>query len=235
MLGETPLPWVASWPHLGHEVNIDNLSRPNNSSLDDDALSKMRKFIGKYNSLRQEFGFLKPDRFLDLVNIYATSFYGSNLWLFAGAGGGRVISNWNKMLKLNFNLPWACHRYLLEELEQSSLRTKLLLRFLTFVRSCRESDKRCLSTLVRRACSDQGSITRQNLNFIEAESGLINVLELNNAIVGQNLKYEIPEGEEWRIDMFSELVQMSMRNLYLESSQFTNAELGVILDYVCTT
>ena len=71
--------------------------------------------------------------------------------------------------------------------------------------------------------------------FIEAESGLINVLELNNAIVGQNLKYEIPEGEEWRIDMFSELVQMSMRNLYLESSQFTNAELGVILDYVCTT
>ena len=35
--------------------------------------------------------------------------------------------------------------------------------------------------------------------------------------------------------MFSELVQMSMRNLYLESSKFTNAELGVILDYVCTT
>ena len=117
----------------------------------------------------------------------------------------------------------------------SSLRTKLLLKFLTFVRSSRDSNKRCLSTLVRRACSDQGSITRQNLNFIEAESGLINVLELNNAIVGQNLKYEIPEGEEWRIDMFSELVQMSMRNLYLESSQFTNAELGVILDYVCTT
>ena len=78
------------------------------------------------------------------------------------------------------------------------------------VRSCRDSNKRCLSTLVRRACSDQGSITRQNLNFIEAESGLINVLELNNAIVGQNLKYEIPGGEEWRIDIFSELVQMSM-------------------------
>ena len=88
---------------------------------------------------------------------------------------------------------------------------------------------------LRRVCSDQGSITRQNLNFIEAESGLINVLELNNAIVGQNLKYEIPEGEEWRIDMFNELVQMSMRNLYLEANQFTNAELGVILDYVCTT
>ena len=53
--------------------------------------------------------------------------------------------------------------------------------------------------------------------------------------VGLNLKYEVPEGEEWRIDLFNELVQLSMSNLHLESSQFTNAELGVILDYVCTT
>ena len=81
---------------------------------------------------------------------------------------------------------------------------------------------------------DQGSITRQNLNFIEAESGLVNVLELNNSTVSQNLKYVVPEGEEWRIDFFNELVQLSMGNFELDS-QFTNAELGAILEFVCTT
>ena len=63
----------------------------------------------------------------------------------------------------------------------------------------------------------------------------MNILEQNNVTVGQNLKYEVPEGEEWRVDLFNEMVQLSMSNLYLESSQFTNAELGLILDYVCTT
>ena len=124
---------------------------------------------------------------------------------------------------------------LLEELSQSShLRTKLLLRFLTFIRSCRDSKKKCLSTLVNRACNDEGSITKQNLNFIEAESGRHNVLLLNNATVESNLKYVIPEGEEWRICFFNELVQLSMNNYELDS-QFTNAELGAILEYVCTT
>ena len=118
--------------------------------------------------------------------------------------------------------------------KSSHLRTKLLLRFLTFIRSCRESKKLCLSTLVRRACRDQGSITRQNLNFIEAESGLVNVLEMNNFTVSQNLKYAVPAGEEWRINFFNELVQLSISNYELDS-QFTNAELGAILEYVCTT
>ena len=50
-----------------------------------------------------------------------------------------------------------------------------------------------------------------------------------------NLKYVIPEGEEWRVDFFNELMQLSLNNYYLESNQFTNAELGEILEYVCTT
>ena len=90
------------------------------------------------------------------------------------------------------------------------------------------------TSLVKRACSDHGSITRQNLNFIEAESGLVNVLEMNNFTVSQNLKYAVPAGEEWRIDLFSELVQVSMNNYEIDN-QFTNAELGAILEYVCTT
>ena len=78
LLGDAPLPWVNSWPHLGHEISTGDLSRPYNGSLDEDAKAKLRKFIGKYYSLRQEFGFLQPEKFLDIINIYATSFYGSS-------------------------------------------------------------------------------------------------------------------------------------------------------------
>ena len=118
MLGQSPLPWVDSWPHLGHEISTENLSRPFNSSLDEDAKAKLRRFIGKYDSLRQEFGFLQPDKFFEIINIYATSFYGSNLWLFSG--NNKVFSNWSKMIKLNWGLPWAAHKYFLEEVSQST-------------------------------------------------------------------------------------------------------------------
>ena len=67
LLGDAPLPWVNSWPHLGHEISTGDLSRPYNGSLDEDAKAKLRKFIGKYYSLRQEFGFLQPEKFLDIT------------------------------------------------------------------------------------------------------------------------------------------------------------------------
>ena len=60
------------------------------------------------------------------------------------------------------------------------------------------------------------------------------MLEMNNFTVSQNLKYAVPAGEEWRINFFNELVQLSISNYELDS-QFTNAELGAILEYVCTT
>ena len=142
----------------------------------------MRRFIGKYYSLRQEFGFLQPDKFFDIINIYATSFYGSNLWLFSG--NNKVFSNWSKMIKLNWGLPWAAHKYFLEEVSQSThLKTKLFLRFLSFVKSSRESSKTCLSVLMKRACSDQGSIIRQNLDLIEQESGCHNILDLDSLTI----------------------------------------------------
>ena len=74
MLGDTPLPWVNAWQHLGNELNTEDLSRPFNSNMNEDVNNKRRKFIGKFHSRKQEFGFLSTDMFFDIVNIYATSF-----------------------------------------------------------------------------------------------------------------------------------------------------------------
>ena len=40
---------------------------------------------------------------------------------------------------------------------------------------------------------------------------------MNNFTVSQNLKYAVPAGEEWRIDLFSELVQVSMNNYEIDN------------------
>ena len=79
-MGGIPLPWVDGWNHLGNELNRNDLCWQGSSNLDHDTNNKRRKFIGKFYSLRQEFGFLKPDIFLKIINIYATSFYGGNVW-----------------------------------------------------------------------------------------------------------------------------------------------------------
>ena len=52
--------------------------------------------------------------------------------------------------------------------------------------------------------------------------------------MSQHLKYVVPVGEEWRIDLLNELVQVSMNNYEIDN-HFTNAELGAILEFVCTT
>ena len=86
-----------------------------------------------------------------------------------------------------------------------------------------------------RACSDQGSIVRQNLDLIEQESGCHNILDQDSLSIQNGLKPKVPEGEEWRINFLHELTALRMNNYFLEDDQFSKAELAAIVDFVCTT
>ena len=66
-------PWVTSVKHLGNILECSN-------SMHQDCSIKRAKFIGKLNSLQQEFHFAEPDVQMKILNIYSTSFYGSGLW-----------------------------------------------------------------------------------------------------------------------------------------------------------
>ena len=105
------LPWVDSWPHLGHLLHRDE-------SLDHDLLQKRGQFIGKLHSLKQEFGNQDPIVYTKLVSIYLSSFYGSNLWDLFGEGANRLYKSWNIMIRMNFNLPRESHRFLLQPVSQ---------------------------------------------------------------------------------------------------------------------
>ena len=109
------------------------------------------------------------------------------------------------------------------------LRTKIFSRFLSFIRSSKTSSKECLATLVNRACCDQGSITRQNLNIIEEISGYINILEQEPRSILNMEHAAIPAGEEWRVDLLNELMQLRWNNFFLEGDHFTRAEYEVMI------
>ena len=83
------------------------------------------------------------------------------------------------------------------------------------------SNKRCLATLVKRACCDEGSITKQNLNQIEQETKCENILEQDYRSILRNFQHaEVPVGEEWRIDMLKELLQLRWNYYFLEFDQY---------------
>ena len=67
------LPWVSKVKHLGHLLQADN-------SMAADITQKRGTFIGRVNSLLQEFHFSPPNIIMKLMHTYATCLYGSNLW-----------------------------------------------------------------------------------------------------------------------------------------------------------
>ena len=73
LLNGNPLPWVPQVKHLGNVLQSDN-------SMKIDCSLKRGKFIGKVNSLLQEFHFAEPCVKMKLLNVFAASFYGSGLW-----------------------------------------------------------------------------------------------------------------------------------------------------------
>ena len=62
--------------------------------------------IGKVNSLLKEDHFVDHATFVKLLTVYATSFYGSNLWDLYSVDVDRIRNV--------FNLTWSTHRYWIE-------------------------------------------------------------------------------------------------------------------------
>ena len=128
-LGGNLLPWVRQVNHLGHILQGDN-------SMTLDCLQKRGTFIGKINSLVQEFHFAAPKVLLKLVQTYACNVYDSNVWDLFSSTSERLFTSYNVALRSIMKLPRTTHRYLLEPLsEVPHLYTLLLSRYITFVKS----------------------------------------------------------------------------------------------------
>ena len=103
------LPWVDKVQHLGITLESD-------CSMKTDIALKRGTFIGKINSILQEFHFAKEEVMVKLLNIYTTSFYGSALWDPLSTECDRIYRGWNVAIRNVLNLNRMTHRYFVEPL-----------------------------------------------------------------------------------------------------------------------
>ena len=236
-MGDIPLPWVDSWPHLGNNLFNDDFKFPMNCSFSKDCRRKRSKFIGKFHELWQEFGFSDPYFVLQVIDIYATSFYGSCLWDFGNSDANKLFNSWNMVIRTTFNLPRNSHRYFVEKISNHEhIMATLFKRYHGFINSILSSKKKCLSFLGNVIVNDAGSLTAQNINLIENKIGLNNILSLSASLISDKFIYnEVPDGEEWRIPFVAELIQLRSGNLEVvmpNGEYFSRKEINELISMI---
>ena len=147
-----PLPWVQQVEHLGHTLQVDN-------SMKIDVNLKHGAFIGKVNSILQEFHYADSNVLMKLITAYSCSMYGSNSWDLFSPECQKLYRSYNVTLRTVNGLPRTTHKYLLESLTgYPHLFVQLLSRYVTFSKSLLKSNSFPVRFLARVCLSDTRSV-----------------------------------------------------------------------------
>ena len=222
-LGDKKIPWTDSYTHLGHVLFRDG------SSIED-CMYKRRGFIGKYHSLCQVLNLKDPQVYMKLINIYLSDFYGSNLWNLFNNASEKLYTMWNKMIRFVFQLPFTCHRYLIEPMSNTShVKTKLTDRFLKFYNTVNSNQKLIIHNLKCVQQYDCRSDFGSNIHNLCMLNGVNNVSLVSK---GSITYFPINDQDKWRIDILKEL--LSVRKDYL-TLDFNITELNFMIDYIASS
>ena len=74
-----------------------------------DGNQKASHFIGQFNKLYSNFGYLQANVLSNLFKSYCCSFYGSFLWLYNSNGFKKCCMRWDKAIRKIFSLPHQSH------------------------------------------------------------------------------------------------------------------------------
>ena len=217
--------------HLGNVLQTDN-------TMTIDATQKRDKMIGKVNSLLQEFYAATPDLLMKLLNVYATSLYGSCLWDLMSTNVEKILTSWNVTVRNVLKLDRCTHRYLIEPLSNCPhLMTLLLSRFANFYKSLLSTKKSSVRYLVRTMECDLRTVLGRTLLFLRKETNLTDQhpSTLTSKIVKANIQYkQICAEDQWKINMAKELIDVRDQER-MEIEGFTESECKDILKYLCTS
>ena len=227
VLNHDPLPWVPRVDHLGNVLQCDN-------KMSIDLAKKRGKLIGKLNSLSQEFHYVEPLVFVKILNIYASSFYGSSLWDIFSSDCERIYASWNVAVRICFNVDRTTHRYFIEELSES-LHPKVMLcsRFISFQKSLLTCNKFPVRFLASLQQNDQRTVFGRTLKKISNQCGTVDQLP-SNSQVKMNMKYfAVPATEAWRPSLLKNL--LDIRNDRAALPGFSNTEVEEMIKFVATS
>ena len=224
VLNGDPLPWVHQVKHLGNILQSDN-------SMSIDCTLKRGRFIGKVNSLMQEFYFASSRVKMKLINIFASSFYGSGLWNLSSNTCERLYKSWNVAVRVCFNVPPNTHRYLVEPLSgMPHAKSMLCTRLLKFTEQLSKSRKPVVNLLAMLSTGDRRTILGKNLGRMRMDIGGLHPSYHN---VRKYMKYfAVPEEEMWRIHFLEELLEVCDKEMYVEN--FSNEETKNMMNALCT-
>ena len=203
-----------------------------NNTFDKDCDIKRSKFIGKVHSINQELYFASSDVLLKLLNVYCTSFFGSNCWNLFSKGCDRFYKAWNVSCRIILKISNLTHRYLIEPLTDY-FHPKVIMcsRFVKFHESLLNCKKPLLRLLSNLNQNNLRTVYGSNLRKIASLCEL-KVENLNYGQVKTNMKYfPLPENESWRIPLIHELMALKAQTHILPG--FSYDEINDMLIQAC--
>ena len=199
---------------------------------------KKGQWIGKVNSLLQEFKTTSPHLLIKLVNTFASSLCGSCLWDILSPECEKLNKSWNVTDRHVFHLDRRTHRNLIEQLSNvCHLKKALLSRFLSFYKQLTSSSKFSVRYLARITGDDQSTVMGRTLHYIGEKCGIDRneILTLSNRNIKDSIKYcELDDQQVWKVSICQEL--MSAR--YNNDSEtiipgFNQYEIQEMLNSIC--
>ena len=141
----------------------------------------------------------------------------------------KCYTEWNKMIRYIFNLPFDTHRFLIEPISKSThLKTKLTDRFLKFFLSISLSARPIIHNLYSIQAHDLRS--EFGLNIYEI-CHAVNVSDMSFINRGDVKYHPVPDCENWRVDVINEILSILNHNLQLD---FEEPFLKCIRDFLCS-
>ena len=144
---------------------------------------KKGKFIGCVNNITTEFQFAHPVAKVKLLQIYGSSFYGSNLWDYYSPSSDKLYKTWNIALRKLFNLPARSHtRYLDVICNVRHIRFSLKVRFLSFIQSLFQSSNLLIRNLIERVAFNHMSPTGLMLSYVVNEYAICGMHDIKSVV-----------------------------------------------------
>ena len=219
ILNGTAIAWANEVKHLGNYVQ---------SNLDDsrDIRYKRSVFIGSVNKLISNFHFVSYEVMCRLFLTHCMSFYGSQMWQLSSSGLRALFTTWNIAVRRILKLPRRAHTWTLGPLLKTKhLKTLLLSRTLTFLKSCAHSCNSLVKAIFTVACGDARSDMGQNIAVMRSVHGIYD-LTSNQCVESEELSDDRYVIVETAIEI------LHVRDGSLSLSVFDHDELSDILTYL---
>ena len=109
----------------------------------------------------------------------------------------------------------------------------LILRFSNFTRKIQKSMKKTLIYVYKKVHRDVRSITGKNLNNVKLLCGYDDIDNFKPNCCDDLLFHRVPPGEEWRINLIRELIDVKYDECKIEN--LDAEEIDDIIEFVCTS